>query len=225
VTAPIWPVAKLRVYGAIAWFVAAGFGVWGTFAPLYEQRVGRRDFVFTAWGSEGTEAGSSDSQPEFGIPIVIAAVLLVIATSLAISSTRAHPATAPVLAARLIGVGGAGALAASTAMLLVLLDAFFGSQSVGPNVNGGYGLGTWLLVGSSVLAIAAVVLMLIPRVKERVEPETPPMGIPVVRVLEPEYDEPEFKADLFRSDEREPDEFDHTPFQPEKPQAEQPKQD
>lgn len=218
-TPPLWPVAKLRLYGAIAWLVAAGFGVWGTFAPLYEQNFGRQEFVFTAWSIEGEDAGPSESQPEFGIPIIVAVVLLIIATGLALASTRAHPASAPVLAARVIGAGGAGALAATTATLLIFFDAFFGSLPSTAQATAGFGLGMWLLVGSSVVGIAAIVLMLVPRIKQRVEPETPPMGIPVVRVLEPEYDEPEFKADLFR------DESQDERFQPERPQPEQPKQD
>jgi hypothetical protein len=53
------------------------------------------------------------------------------------------------------------------------------------------GLGMWLLIAASVVGLAATVLMLVPKVHERLEPETPPMGIPVVRVLEPEFDEPE----------------------------------
>jgi hypothetical protein len=54
-----------------------------------------------------------------------------------------------------------------------------------------FGLGIWLLVAASVIGLVGMVLMLVPHVEQRVEPETPPMGVPIVRVLEPEFDEPE----------------------------------
>ncbi|SMD09899.1 hypothetical protein [Kibdelosporangium aridum] len=195
-----WPVARLRLMGSGLWILAGALAVAGSFLPLLEQSVPRATpttegrLSVTLWGlTTSTGSGNGDDTfPQLGIGVVVSAVLLAAAAVLGLTSTRLHPASGPVLAARLIGTGGTGLLLGAIVQAFVLFrpfseEAFLGSFG-NPNTTG---LGTWLLVVSGLLAIAAIVLMLVPKIAKRgEEPETPPMGIPVVRVLEPEYDEP-----------------------------------
>ncbi|GAB3905418.1 hypothetical protein GCM10029964_100640 [Kibdelosporangium lantanae] len=130
-----------------------------------------------------------DAFPEMGVPVVVGAVVLVVAALLALTSTRLHPASAAVLASRLLGVGATGLAIGATAIIYLAMSVNVDRSDASFQVN--LGLGIWLLVAASVVGLVGMVLMLVPRVEQRVEPETPPMGVPVVRVLEPEFDEPE----------------------------------
>src|SRR5690349_17158608 len=112
-----WPVNRLRLYGGGAWVIAAGLAVGGTFAPMFELRLGRESAGVTAWGANGDDAGILF--PDFGVTIVVGAVLVVIAAVLALTSTRLHPASTPVLAARLIGIGATGVVIGTTATLFL----------------------------------------------------------------------------------------------------------
>jgi hypothetical protein len=184
---PRWPVARLRLFGGGAWIIAAGLAVGGTFAPLLEQRLRNSTTVITAWGAADQDI---DFFPDFGIPIVVAAVLIVIAAALALTSTRLHPASAPVLAARMTGTGAAGLLIGSTATLYLVTTLFIRSNGTTTTSGITIGLGMWLMVGGSVVALVGSVLMLVPKIgRQDPDPETPPMGIPIVRVLEPEFEE------------------------------------
>jgi hypothetical protein len=177
----VWPVARLRVIGGLVWLVAGLVGLAGSFLPLVVQK-------FT--GGDASMIDTREYYPPHGITVVAAAVLLVGATLLALASSRLHPASGPVLASRLLGVGGTGLLVASTAQLILANWAFVDIPGTpDAEYSRHAGLGTWLLIVSSALAIGAIVPMLVPRLGKRgEEPETPPMGIPVVRVLEPETD-------------------------------------
>jgi hypothetical protein len=183
----LWPVARLRQFGGFAWIIAAGFAVGGTFAPLIEAPALK--LVVNTWGSNEEALVAPDSFPELGIPIVVGVVALVVAAVLALTSTRLHPASAAVLASRLLGVGAAGLTIGATATVYLAMSVNLSRSDSTLQVN--VGLGMWLLVAASIVGLVGMVLMLVPRVEQRVEPETPPMGVPVVRVLEPEFDEPE----------------------------------
>lgn len=183
----LWPVARLRQFGGFAWIIAAGFAVGGTFAPLIEAPVLK--LTVNAWGTNREAPVAPDTFPQLGIPIVVGAVVLVVAALLALTSTRLHPASAAVLASRLLGVGAAGLTIGATATVYLALSMNVDRSDSSLQVN--FGLGMWLLVAASVVGLVGMVLLLVPRVEQRVEPETPPMGVPIVRVLEPEFDEPE----------------------------------
>ncbi|RSM72799.1 hypothetical protein DMH04_41985 [Kibdelosporangium aridum] len=193
-----WPVARLRLMGSGLWILAGALAVLGSFLPLVEHSVRQaptstrgEELRVTLWGLT-TTSSANDPFPQFGIPVVIAAVLLAAAAVLGLTSTRLHPASGPVLAARLIGTAGTGLLIGAIAQPLALFRVFSDESFLGPFFEpDAPGLGTWLLLVSCLLGITAIVLMLVPKIAKRgEEPETPPMGIPVVRVLEPEYDEP-----------------------------------
>jgi multisubunit Na+/H+ antiporter MnhB subunit len=183
----LWPVARLRQFGGLAWIIAAGLAVGGTFAPLIEAPV--LSMTVNAWGPDKGASAASDVFPQLGIPIVVGAVVLVVAALLALTSTRLHPASAAVLASRLLGVGATGLTAGATATVYLAMSVNVDRNETGLQVT--LGLGMWLLVAASVVGLVGMVLTLVPRVEQRVEPETPPMGVPVVRVLDPEFDEPE----------------------------------
>jgi hypothetical protein len=191
VSAPVlWPVARLRQFAGGAWIIAAGLAVGGTFAPLLEQHIRTYSVEISAWGA-AADNGPVPDFPDFGIPVVIGAVILVAAALLAMTSTRLHPASGAVLAARLLGTGATGITIGCTVTLYLLVTLF--RQSSG-DLSGDQavqtGLGAWLLIAASVVGVVGSILVLVPKVEQRLEPETPPMGIPVVRVLEPEFDEP-----------------------------------
>jgi hypothetical protein len=183
----LWPVARLRQFGGYAWVIAAALAVGGTFAPLIEAPVIK--LTVSAWGINQDAPVAPDTFPELGIPIVVGAVVLVAAAILALTSTRLHPASAAVLASRLLGVGAAGVTIGASAAVYLFMSVNVSKSDSGLRVN--FGLGMWLLVAASVIGLVGMVLMLVPHVEQRVEPETPPMGVPIVRVLEPEFDEPE----------------------------------
>ncbi|MCE7001274.1 hypothetical protein LWC34_00225 [Kibdelosporangium philippinense] len=194
-----WPVARLRVMGSGLWILAGALAVFGSFLPLTQEDRIRvtpsetTELNLTLWGLTGSDGSNgADMFPQVGVAVVVSVVVLVISGLLGLFSRRLHPATGPVLAARLIGTGGTGLLIGSVVQPL-LVFRIFDSQSIlsGYGVTVSPGIGTWLLILGCVLSVAAIVLMLVPKIAKRgEEPETPPMGIPVVRVLEPEYDEP-----------------------------------
>ena len=183
----MWPVARLRQFGGFAWIISAGFAVGGTFAPLIEAP--RLNLTVNGWGQNAEAPMEPDSFPVLGVPIVVSGVVLVVAAVLALTSTRLHPASAAVLASRLLGVGASGVVIGATATVYLYMSMYAGRGDGSFQVT--IGLGMWLLVAASVIGLVGMVLMLVPRVEQRIEPETPPMGVPIVRVLEPEFDEPE----------------------------------
>nr|WP_157528189.1 hypothetical protein [Kibdelosporangium sp. MJ126-NF4]CEL17504.1 hypothetical protein [Kibdelosporangium sp. MJ126-NF4] len=190
------PVARLRQIGAGVWILAAVLASVGSFMPLLEQGRGRSrpTVALTLWGIGGNDS-PIDVFPPMGIPVVFSAVVLVVAALLGLASTGQSPASGAVLATRLIGTGGAGLLVGSLAQVFLVHVVAKGPFGEDPQfVDAGYGssigVGVWVLMVSGLLAIAAVILMLVPMMAKRSEElATPAMGIPVVRVLEPVYDE------------------------------------
>lgn len=198
--AAVWPVARLRQFAGTAWIGAAALAVAGSFLPLYEQNFGVRNaFAVTVWGfvsDSADEPGENLGFPAIGAPLVFGAVLLLAAGLFGLASTRLHPASAPVLAARLLGTGGTGLTAGTITVILLFTRALEGAPDNAPS---GYtrvtGFGSWLLLAAVLVAVAGIMLSLVPRLARRSEePETPPMGIPVVRILEPEYEETDPKG-------------------------------
>lgn len=197
----VWPVARLRQIGGGAWLGAAALAAVGSFLPLNEQHYGpTNSYTVSVWGyaSDNAEVDLQDSLefPPMGVPLMIGVVLLIAAGLLSLASTRLHPASAPVLAARMAGTGATGLVIGTTTVVFMALRVFEGSPDGAPDAYSRViGFGAWLLIGSMLIAIAAIALMLVPRLGRRgEEPETPPMGIPIVRVLEPEYEETDPKG-------------------------------
>ncbi|ONI70663.1 hypothetical protein ALI144C_49525 [Actinosynnema sp. ALI-1.44] len=195
-----WPVARLRQIGSGVWILAAVLTAVGSFMPLLEFNNSfgdptgtssrRATTSYTLWGADNR---AFEFFPMFGVPVAVGAALLLVAGLLGVISTRLHPASGPVLAARLIGTGGVGVLAGSLTVVFLFFRTFTsgGDEDDVNLVEQTNGLGVWMLLGSVVIGIGAIVLMLVPKLAKRGdEPETPPMGVPVIRVLEPEYEEP-----------------------------------
>ncbi|ALG12752.1 hypothetical protein [Kibdelosporangium phytohabitans] len=193
-----WPVARLRQIGSGVWILAAVVTTAGSFMPLltFNTNFGdggaRPSMSYTLWGADNR---GFEMFPMFGVPVIVGAVLLLAAGLLGLMSTRLHPASGSVLAARLIGTGGAGVLAGSLTVVFLFLQVFESVDDDGASrVNNG--IGAWMLIAAAIIALIAVVLMLVPKLAKRgEEPETPAMGIPVIRVLEPEYEEEKADAE------------------------------
>jgi hypothetical protein len=195
-----WPVARLRQIGGGAWIGAAALAAVGSFLPLVEQHFGpTSSFTVSIWGytsDSDQEVQDAIGFPPLGAALMIGAVLLLAAGLLGLASTRLHPASGPVLASRLIGTGAIGLVVGTGTTTFLSLQVFDGTPDGAPaDYTRVVGFGAWMLVGSMVVGLAAIALMLVPRLGKRgEEPETPPMGIPVVRVLEPEYEETDPKG-------------------------------
>ncbi len=196
----VWPVARLRQIGGAAWIGAAALAAVGSFLPLSEQHFGpSNSYTVSVWGyaSDSTEALQENLEfPPMGVSLMIGVFLLAAAGLLSLASTRLHPASGAVLAARMIGTGATGLIAGTGTTVMLALNVFKGTPDGAPaDYSRVVGFGTWLLIGSMVVGSAAIALMLVPRLGRRgEEPETPPMGIPIVRVLEPEYEETDPKG-------------------------------
>ncbi|MBP2324144.1 hypothetical protein JOF56_004529 [Kibdelosporangium banguiense] len=196
----VWPVARLRQIGSGAWIGAAALAVIGTFLPLLERHFGpTNSYLITVWGYVSANELDLQEAERFvpmGVPLLIGVVLLVAAGLLGLASTRLHPASGAVLASRLLGTGAAGLVAGSSTIIFIVVGVFDGTPSdAPPGYANATGFGSWLLTGSMAISFAAIALMLVPKLSPRgEEPETPAMGIPVVRVLDPEYEETDPKG-------------------------------
>jgi hypothetical protein len=192
------PVAALLCFGASL------LALLGSFLDLFVGTftIGRTDFrlEINGWGMSATESGRA--QPEIPIPIVpnatpiiVGAVILLAAAVIGVLSAAAPGSTGLARWSNaLIAVGAAFAIgtAVTVAMDELAWQDFFrrlGSDSDlgedGASTSGTVGIGFWMLVIASALTIAAGVITWHSTrpgavLAEREEPETPPLGIPVV---------------------------------------------
>ncbi|MFD1148547.1 hypothetical protein [Saccharothrix hoggarensis] len=194
-----------RLVGVAALVGAGAVAVVGTFRPLFWQgslfRDERVGFTTTSWDITADASSSEidlmlDQTPQFGVPIVISAVLLAIAAALV-----ALP-EAQRLAARYAAVVGTALLAGSvwtTGMVVATaVDDPDGEESPVEAIGGfteEVGDGVWVLTAAVVLAVVGTVLVHGRRATPRPEgpvvyrvdgdgdgddTDTPPFGIPVV---------------------------------------------
>jgi hypothetical protein len=189
-----------RLLGAVLLLVVGVAAVFGTFLPLFRQgHAGDDGFmaVVSSWRTEylnvpqGLDLDSFQS-PRFGVPIVVAGVLLVVAAALVLLPESQR------LAARYLGVGATGVLVGSVAAtgsyVVSLLGMTPPSEDPGAYVEG-VGEGIWVLVAAAVGAVVGVVLIHSRRVVPvagtvvyRVDDggdedmDTPPFGIPVAEI-------------------------------------------
>lgn len=181
-----------RVLGVVALFLAAGLAVGGTFLPLWRlTSVGigglfELDFAATPWGStEGRVLGLPGlTSPLFGVPMVAAAALLVLAAVLMFHSSRVSAV------ARLVALGAAALLTGAVASALLWaeneLDRF--------DPSGGMDSGAWVLtIACAAAMVGALLVQELPsglrrpagpvahRVEDRTpgdDTATPPFGLP-----------------------------------------------
>ncbi|MBB5804798.1 hypothetical protein F4560_004566 [Saccharothrix ecbatanensis] len=189
-----------RLLGAVLLLVAGVAAVLGTFLPLFRQgHAGDGGFmaVVSSWRTaylnvpQGLDLDAFQS-PRFGVPIVVAGVLLVVAAALVFLPESQR------LAARYLGVGATGVLVGSVAATGSYVASLLG-RTRPPEDPGAYvedvGEGTWMLVAAAVGAVVGVVLIHSRRVVPvagtvvyRVDDDgdedmdTPPFGIPVSEI-------------------------------------------
>jgi hypothetical protein len=199
-----------RLLGAVLLVVAGVAAVIGTFLPLYVQSLdfGSRSAgdldsgpttTVTSWEftfsnvPEGLDFGTVQS-PQYGVPIVVAAVLLAIAVALAFLPETQR------LAARYTAIAGTGLLAGAVWAVAASIVSAVGNASREPEDTGyrtEVGEGIVVLGASVVIAVIGVVLLHARRARPRPEgpvvyrvdgveddddTDTPPFGIPVAEV-------------------------------------------
>ncbi|PXY23498.1 hypothetical protein DI005_19245 [Prauserella sp. PE36] len=177
------PRGSLGLVAAVLLVLAAGLTAFASFQPLFTGRIsspGQAGFELsiTAWGVDTDAPQQEGGVPSNGLPLSVAAGLLAgaaVLTLLAVSR-RAAGLVAAIGAAFLTGAGWVVFM-----QVLSWIDTFRSTENGrGPfqvDTSTSIGLGTWLLAGALVLAIAGTVLALrIP--KTRAEPVTPRYGFP-----------------------------------------------
>ncbi len=165
-------------FAGAAWLVSAVLAVVGSFVPYMALLVGGgQSMVLSPW--QTTLPFRAEPESQFSWAALLAgAVMLAAAAVLTLRQTRLP-------AARLIGTGGAGLVLGMTIVLMTGVARYL----VVPVADLRIEAGTWLLILASLLPFAGIALTRAPRTQDDIP--TPPMGIPVVRVLEPEYEEQE----------------------------------
>ncbi len=180
--------------GVVALLLGAVLAVAGSLRPLYEQeRVDsgfRSGFRMTSWSSQYTTPdGGVELVPDsvlYGVPMVVAAALLVLVALLVPFSQR--------LPARAVVAIRVGAVAAATmlvgcvwtvgqAVLVVARE----NDAVRGSIETRVGSGMWTLVAAAVVAFAGGLLVQRLKAKAPVayqlpdddDTDTPPMGIPI----------------------------------------------
>ncbi|HEV8558042.1 MAG TPA: hypothetical protein VGR06_16820 [Actinophytocola sp.] len=163
--------------------VAAGLTVAGSFLPLFVSttRLGYPlsvlKVIVTGWGVQATANGLPDRAPDIevavnGVPLVLAAALLLLA-----------------VVKRGAALAGAGFLAGTVLTIWVQESTWpevfrpAGILVTMPNlaIDLAVGSGFHVLVAAVLVAGLAALLALRPAVApEREEPDTPPLGVPVV---------------------------------------------
>ena len=192
-----------RVVGAVGLLAGAVVAVVGSTLPQYRQvydfGAGQATtFRMTLWGTDLVSGGvvNGDSTPVlYGVPVVVAAVLLVVAACLVLAAPRLPDR---VIAATSVGALGAAALLLGSVwtvgqlVLASVADHGEGTLVITATVEGG----VWALVLACVLAVAGGLLVQDwPGVEPQARPEpvgavvyqlpdeddtdTPPLGFPI----------------------------------------------
>jgi hypothetical protein len=192
--------------GALLCLAAAALTMIGTFQDLVvvdtSTGFGRQTFTITAWEvraeTNGVVAQSiDDSAPVNGVPLLFAAALL-LAAAVGAMLARVRRSATP-----------GGLVTALAATFLVAVVAMVGVQArwwtkvfepgpvggqegVSVTVTSVVGPGLWMMITGAVVAIAAAVTVGRRRrpEAERVEPDTPRLGTPLVVRLPDEPQEP-----------------------------------
>jgi hypothetical protein len=193
-----------RQLGVLLLVASAAMAVVGTFLPLHwvgsvygDRAEARFGFTTTSWrvttGSAETDADALLGQsPQYGVPIVFAALLLVVAAALVFLPEHQR------LAARYTAVGGAGLLVGSvwTTGMVVLSAMSQKDLSEQSGYTEEVREGTWLLIAAAVVAVVGVVLIHSRRAEPRPEGpmvywvgededlDTPPFGMPVDEIAQ-----------------------------------------
>ncbi|PWV80323.1 hypothetical protein SAMN05421630_109199 [Prauserella marina] len=185
-------VASRSLPVAVLCVLAAALTVAGSFIPLFSGELsllGTRQLSIgiTAWGFDTDAPTREGGVAVNGVPLVFAAVLLLVAAALVLFTARASGAARRGLGAA--SVTGAAAFLAGTVWTVGMqaaswVDTFrptgdaAGDSDVG--VDAGLSAGMWLLIAAAVLALAGAAWALVALLPagERAEPVTPRYGFP-----------------------------------------------
>ncbi|MEV4316512.1 hypothetical protein [Actinocrispum sp. NPDC049592] len=165
-------------FAGAAWLLPAVLAVAGAFVPYLELRVGNQQATLHSARQTTLLPGDVPQSHFYWVVLLAGAVLLAVAGALTLRGTALGTA-------RLIGTGGAGLVLGTAVVLLIDVTRFVVLADSAAHIEAG----TWLLAVAALLPVAGIALTRPPRTPDDVP--TPPMGIPVVRVLEPDYEEHE----------------------------------
>ena len=182
-----------RIAGVVALLTGAVLAIAGSLQSLYEQewRDGdlRSGYRLTLWSSEySTPSGGIGYSPTpvlYGVPVVLAAMLLIVAAVLVLAPVRP-----PVRAAVRVGAVAAVALLIGAVWTVgqLALSVAARENDFSTKFEGRVGIGFWVLVVACVVAVAGALLV---QQRQALEPatvyqfpgdddtDTPPMGVPI----------------------------------------------
>ncbi|HEU5469428.1 MAG TPA: hypothetical protein VFV67_02155 [Actinophytocola sp.] len=170
--------------GGILLLIATGITVWGSFGVVQTFTRDRgEDLVFevqeTWWTARQGRPTADEESVLFGLPLILAAALLLMAGLFALSAITSRR-SGLVTSARVFGGTGLGLLAG--ALLLQVLEglellnqANNANPEPGENVRYEMGLGIWLPMAALLIGLIGLTLALT-GTAGRAEPDTPPMG-------------------------------------------------
>ena len=195
---PPAPVAVSRLVAAGLFVLVAVLAVTGSFAAFSVYRFESEltpasTTTTTGWGSfEDPVPAEPLPTPKilYGIPLIVAAVLaLVVALLLVLSARRAQDPAA----ARALGVGSGGLLVGVVSVIWLQLVTIAqnvaeaaqpGDEDAGFRTSYQIGVGGYLILVAALVALAAAVLLLVPR-RGAPAPAAVPPGMPVYPALGP----------------------------------------
>ncbi|MEO6091374.1 MAG: hypothetical protein ABIQ18_50575 [Umezawaea sp.] len=187
------PELRRRV-GAVALVVGAVLAVLGSLLPLFEQVLSfsaeEETYSMTLWGVETSfDISFTGDQPLYGVPVVVAAALLVIAAALVLAAPRlpvwiAGPTSIGAIAAAALLIGAVW----TVGQLVLVASAEDGPENVKTTV----GAGTGTLVLACVLALAGGLLVQRWPDGTSAAPEQEPEGAVVYRLPDDDVDTPPF---------------------------------
>ncbi|MEV0679752.1 hypothetical protein AB0I60_24820 [Actinosynnema sp. NPDC050436] len=150
-----------RALGVVLAVIAAVTSVVATFLPFSWIGTGRGasrfGFTTTGWGaySEPAELGGDGPEAQTGVPVVIAAVLLVVAATLVFLPFHQRQA------GRYTAIAATGLLVGSVWTTFIVISARLSPAFRDPRagVEYEYGVGLWLLVAACAVAVLASVYL------------------------------------------------------------------
>ncbi|MEU6643072.1 hypothetical protein ABZ863_11025 [Saccharomonospora sp. NPDC046836] len=191
------PSASPRPLGVVAAalaFIAAGLTIAGSFLPIFSGQLtvlGSTQFemTVTSWGFTTSASDQEGGVPNNGLPLIFAALLLILAGLAAVLAIRdrAGPRArgAAVLTTAIGTAFLAGVVWTVLMQVLSLQDTLRPTGAATGNdafqVQSAIGLGLWLFIGATLLGIVATALALRLMLADRAmdsEPITPRYGFP-----------------------------------------------
>lgn len=187
--APAQRGSRVGLIAAILLVLAAGLALAGSFVPLIVRRYtgslaeSIAPQTATAWGYTSDDVAERIINLD-GVGLALGALVAIVGAVLLLVQRADSPG------ARQLGVAGGGLLAGAVVVVVssIVAGVVGAGQRNGQEGGGDYsevvdiGLGTWLVAGAGVLAVAALVLLMIPaRPAVAPMPGAPPFAPPPPR--------------------------------------------